>query len=356
MKSEKIIYRSFWSLFIFSLLYLVVSSSVRAEASIFDDVINLFTKNSNATKTAKTVLTSTDLLRPNLSFFSDSEDPNSPADSDDSEIKIKDDGTLVVQSGPMRVSTEKEKPINDTISLYEVKQGDTLDTVADLFDVSKNTIIWANNLKSKKLTPGDTLLIFPITGIQYTAKSAITIKQIANKYKADADEIAEYNGIPVDTKFAKGDTVFIPDAEMEIEIDTSKTKTTTKKVTTPKYKNNVVAGFFMKPVAGCVRTQGLHGPYGTAIDFGCRVGTAIVAAADGVVIRAAASGYNGGYGEVIIISHSNGTQSIYAHLSQLNVSVGQKVTQGQVIGATGNTGRSTGPHLHFETRGTSNPF
>jgi murein DD-endopeptidase MepM/ murein hydrolase activator NlpD len=202
-----------------------------------------------------------------------------------------------------------------------------------------------------------------MSGIQYTLKSSGSIRDIAKKYNTDADEIAEYNGIGVDSKLKKGDIIFIPDAEGEIEAELvkaeakSKTKTIAKtKVVTPKYKNNVIAGYFMKPVAGCVRTQGLHGPYGTAIDFGCPIGTPIIASADGVVIRSDASGYNGGYGEVVIISHPNGTQTIYSHLSRIDVGVGTKVSQGQVIGATGNTGRSTGPHLHFETRGTSNPF
>ncbi|MFO0743936.1 MAG: peptidoglycan DD-metalloendopeptidase family protein [Candidatus Paceibacterota bacterium] len=335
---------------------------IPAKAGIFENIINLFTRSSSAQENnTKDSLSDNDLLRPTINSYIAKDSSSSKSknkDEEDSEdINISEDGLLVVQSGPMRLSTEKEKPISDTISLYEVKKGDTLDTVASLFGVSKNTIIWANNLKSKKLTVGDSLLIFPITGVQYTAKGSTSLAAIAKKYGADAEEIAEYNGISIDAKLAKGDVIFIPDAEMELEVDITKNKTTTtKKVVTPKYKNNVVAGYFMKPVSGCVRTQGLHGPYGTAIDFGCKVGTSIVAAADGVVIRAASSGYNGGYGEVVIISHPNGTQTIYAHLSQVSVSNGQKVSQGQVIGATGNTGRSTGPHLHFETRGTTNPF
>ena len=112
----------------------------------------------------------------------------------------------------------------------------------------------------------------------------------------------------------------------------------------------------MMPVSGCMKTQGLHGPYGTAVDIGCKIGTTVVAAAEGTVIKAASSGYNGGYGNVIILSHPNGTQSIYAHLSTVGVQVGQKLRQGQVMGTSGNTGLSSGPHLHFETRGTGNPF
>lgn len=347
---------------------LLVSSIFFVKASVIDNIVALFLGSESASNTERVNLNSNDLLKPNISsfFFNDNsltkkQETNDTDINDD--IEIRSDGTLLVQSGPMRLSTEKEKPINDTISLYEVKDGDTMASIAQLFGVSKNTIIWANNLKTTKISKGDILLIFPMSGIQYTLKSSGTIKDIAKKYNTDADEIAEYNGIAIDTKLKKGDTIFIPDAEGEIEAELvkaeskNKTKTTTKtKIATPKYKNNVIAGYFMKPVAGCVRTQGLHGPYGTAIDFGCPVGTSIVASAQGVVIRADASGYNGGYGEVVIISHPNGTQTIYSHLSRIDVAVGTKVSQGQVIGATGNTGRSTGPHLHFETRGTSNPF
>ena len=311
----------------------------------------------------KATLSDSELLKPTLnSFVSNSSNIKDVNNDDENNIDINEDGVLTVKSGPLRLSTEKEKPVNDTISLYEVKKGDTLDTVAKLFGVSKNTIVWANSLKNSKvkLVPGTSLLIFPITGMQYRAKSTISIYAIAKKYNADANEIAEYNGIAIDSNLNKGDTVFIPDAEGETQVNAvpkknTKGKIVNKKVNLPKYKVNSIAGYFMRPV-NCVETQGLHGPYHSAVDLGCPIGTPVAAAADGTVIRAALGGYNGGYGSVIILSHPNGTQTIYAHLSQINVTVGQRVTQGQVMGATGNTGRSTGPHLHFETRGTANPF
>ncbi|MEN9338464.1 MAG: hypothetical protein RI945_189 [Candidatus Parcubacteria bacterium] len=355
------------SLLLFFLPFLTIGSVLFARASIIDSIRNLFSASDTASNTEKTNLSSSDLLKPTLAsiIVSESQATNKKnketVSEDSSEIEIREDGILVVQSGPMRLSTEKEKPINDTISLYEVKEGDSLVSVAQLFGVSKNTIVWANNLKSNKIVKGDVLLIFPMSGIQYTLKSSGTIRDVAKKYNTDASEVAEYNGIGADTKLTKGQIIFIPDAEGEIEAELSKAeakaKTTVKvKVVAPKYKNNAIAGYFMRPVSGCVRTQGLHGPYGTAIDFGCPIGTSIAASAGGTVIRSDESGYNGGYGEVIIISHPNGTQTIYSHLSRIDVAAGQKVSQGQIIGATGNTGRSTGPHLHFETRGTSNPF
>lgn len=321
-----------------------------SHASFFSDVVKLFSSSSSSSfEGDQDSLDSGSLLKPTRSF--------SPSDSSTTDVDINEKGALIVSSGPMRVSTEKEKITEDSIILYEIKKGDTLDTVAKLFNISKNTIVWANSLKDKNLTPGNSLIILPITGINYTATKSISIDQVAKKYNADASEIAEFNGISVSTKLTKGQTIIIPDAEGEIaSIASSNKNTTNTTVKQIKYKNNAVAGYFMKPVSSCVKTQGLHGPYHTAVDFGCRVGTTVVAAAGGVVIRSASSGYNGGYGEVVIISHPNGTQSIYAHLSQVNVNVGDRVTQGQVIGATGNTGKSTGPHLHFETRGTGNPF
>ena len=79
-------------------------------------------------------------------------------------------------------------------------------------------------------------------------------------------------------------------------------------------------------------------------------------AAGGQVIIAKASGWNGGYGSYIVIKHTNGTQTLYGHLSRVDVTVGESVAQAETIGAIGNTGKSTGPHLHFEVRGGKNPF
>jgi murein DD-endopeptidase MepM/ murein hydrolase activator NlpD len=108
-------------------------------------------------------------------------------------------------------------------------------------------------------------------------------------------------------------------------------------------------------LVGGVRTQGVHGY--NAVDLGAAVGTPFMASAAGEVIVARATGWNGGYGQYVVIRHDNGTQTLYSHASGIVVGVGQRVVQGQVIGYVGSTGRSTGPHLHFEIRGgPRNPF
>ncbi|WP_055070838.1 murein hydrolase activator EnvC family protein [Clostridium massiliamazoniense] len=112
---------------------------------------------------------------------------------------------------------------------------------------------------------------------------------------------------------------------------------------------------FIKPASG-----GITSPYGprvhpvtgkqsfhTGVDYGASYGSAIKASKSGTVTTA---GWHTAYGKMVIIDHGNGQSTLYAHSSQLNVSVGQKVSQGQVIAQVGSTGYSTGPHLHFEIR------
>lgn len=324
-------------------------AAILAKVLNFSNVFSIFSKNKTSAAVEPYVDITPFLLKPSSAGVNNS--------STSGDVNVREDGVFLVQTGSMRVSTEKEKPSSDTISIYEVKKGDTLDSIAKLFNINKNTIIWANDLAGKSIKTGDSLLIFPMDGLQYTVKNSGTVEDIAKKYKVDAEEVAAYNGMSIDTKLAKGDTLFIPDAEAEIRVATKSTgNKTTGKASKTIYKTNATNGYFMMPVVGCVRTQGLHGPYSTAVDYGCKIGTQTVAAAGGTVLRATAEGYNGGYGGVIIISHPNKTQTIYSHMNTVNVSVGQTVEQGQVIGTTGNTGRSTGPHLHFETRGTGNPF
>ena len=229
------------------------------------------------------------------------------------------------------------------ISVYVVREGDTLSAIADMFGVSTNTIIWANDLKSRTLKVGDELIILPISGVRHTVKSGDTLESLAKKYKADLDEIISYNNFSAGAKLGVGDVVIIPDGTVSI------TQTAVKPTST-----TVSAGYYMRPISGGRKSQGLHGYNG--IDLAASVGTPVMASAGGKVIIARPSGYNGGYGLYVVISHSNGTQTLYAHLSRVNVSVGNTVNKGEVIGAVGNTGRSTGPHLHFEVRGAKNPF
>ena len=114
------------------------------------------------------------------------------------------------------------------------------------------------------------------------------------------------------------------------------------------------SGTLVNPAPGTIKTQGIHGYNG--VDLAGPIGTTVRAAAAGQVIIAKSSGWNGGYGSYVVLKHNNGTQTLYGHLSRVDASVGETVAQAETIGAIGNSGKSTGPHLHFEVRGGKNPF
>ena len=184
-------------------------------------------------------------------------------------------------------------------------------------------------------------------------KKGDTIKSVAKKYKADIENISDFNSLAMGDSLEIGDEIIIPDGEMVDEAPVKKPLTSVK-IKVKRYLVSNTAGYYMRPLIGGVKTQGIHGH--NAVDIGVSLGTPLLAAANGVILAAKETGYNGGYGKVVIISHPNGTQTVYAHMSNINVSAGDKVLQGQVIGASGNSGKSTGPHLHFEIRGAENPF
>ncbi len=265
---------------------------------------------------------------------------------------IISDGALV-PSGDIDGKTEtvNTKTSNGEISVYVVREGDTLSQIAHMYDVSAKTILWANDISNpSKIRPGDTLVILPITGVRHVVKKGDTIASIAKKYTGDVDDILAYNQLASADDITVGDTVVIPDGTMA----PAPTKSTTST-----RGGSVAAGGggagFTHPLPGSVRSQGIHGYNGVDLS-GVAVGTAVLAAAGGEVIVSRSSGWNGGYGSYVVIKHPNGTQTLYAHLSSVSVAVGQKVSSGAKIGGMGNTGRSTGPHLHFEVRGARNPF
>ncbi len=272
------------------------------------------------------------------------------------DIEIVDDSALVSQDGPLGTAIEVQESIKSSqISVYTVRPGDTLSTIATMFDVTVNTIMWANDIKSTKgIRPGDSLVILPVTGIRYTVKSGGSLRDIVKKHGGDLEEAALYNGIEPDEILAVGTVVIVPDAELIVpKPETKKSSAGVKIAVRTSGKVPSYSGYYQRPTSGA-KTQGIHGYNG--VDIGAPVGTPVWASADGEVIIARSGGYNGGYGSYVVVRHSNGTQTLYAHMSRVDVYAGQTVSQGEEIGAVGNSGRSTGPHLHFEIRGAVNPF
>jgi LysM repeat protein len=260
---------------------------------------------------------------------------------------------LEAEVGPMRTSTDDELVDSENIQVYEVKKGDTLAGIAKIYNVSKNTVAWANDIKDGKPKEGSILVILPISGIKHTVKKGDSIKTLAKKYNAEVSDILEFNNINADSTLTLGEDVIIPDGKMNFDAPASTKKMETKKKTKRIYAS-AGAGYFVRPIVGGIRTQGIHGHNG--VDIAAPIGTPLLAAANGTVLVAKGEGYNGGYGRMVIISHSNGTQTVYGHMNSVYVSNGQNVTQGEQIGESGNSGKSTGPHLHFEVRGAENPF
>lgn len=261
------------------------------------------------------------------------------------EVQVYDNS--LVSSGPVGADViAATRQQTGEISVYVVRPGDSLSQIAEMFDVTTNTVLWANDLRSATdIQPGDTLVILPVAGVRHIVKSGDTIATIAKRYDADVDEILAYNQLASADAVTVGMTVIVPGGKVAAPV---------RSVTTSGGSAATGGNWLSHPAPGTIKTQGIHGY--NAVDFAAAAGTPIRAAAAGEVIVSKSSGWNGGYGNYIVVRHGNGAQTLYSHLSRNDVGVGAYVNQGQVIGGIGNTGRSTGPHLHFEVRGARNPF
>jgi murein DD-endopeptidase MepM/ murein hydrolase activator NlpD len=269
------------------------------------------------------------------------------------DVTIVDDSAVVAAEGPAGTLADIEKPKNGTISTYIVREGDTLTGIAKLFDVTPGTILSANDLASpSSLKIGQKLIILPITGVNYTVKKGDTIASIAKTYSGDPAEISSYNQID-DTTLAVGETILIPNGEAPAPkvTTTAKSKITVGNEPAhnvgPQGTADQIA-YYIAPLSAYIKTQGIHGYNG--VDLAAPSGTPIVASATGIVTIAREGGWNGGYGSYVVISHANGSQTLYAHMSKVAAYDGQTVAQGQLIGYVGKTGLATGPHVHFEIR------
>lgn len=310
-----------------------------AQAGFFADVKAFFESKAEASVPSRMSVQTLPLVRPAMNY-----DPN-PAKGGAS-VLIEDGSALRAQDGPG--GTDVAGARNQSISIYVVREGDTLSEIGEMFGVSVNTIKWANNISpSGTIRVGQTLTILPVTGVKYTVQKGDTLASIAEKLGGDAEEIADYNGI--EGPLAAGDEIIIPNGEVAAA-PAAPARASSSSGSSAQY-----VGYYARPIVGGMRTQGVHGY--NAVDLAASVGTPIIASAAGDIIVSREGGWNGGYGSYVVVKHDNGTQTLYAHTSSVIVGVGQSVVQGQVIGYVGQTGRATGPHVHFEIRGgPRNPF
>lgn len=262
-----------------------------------------------------------------------------------------EDVTFQPQIVPFTIIPEKTR---QEVQTYSVQAGDTVLGIASKFNVRPETIQWSNpgiEQNPDLLSIGDQLNILPVDGVLYTVRAGDTLSSLASRFKVTAEQIVafEANDLKdVSASLVAGDQIVLPGGTKPVatprQVAAAYTAATTAVAPSDALKGS---GTFGWPTSGSI-SQNYWGGH-PAIDIESRTGVP-VKAADGGYVVVAGGGWNGGYGNHVIIDHGNGFTTLYAHMNTIYVKAGENVSMGQQIGTVGNTGNSTGPHLHFEIR------
>ncbi|WP_338965955.1 M23 family metallopeptidase [Fusobacterium vincentii] len=252
---------------------------------------------------------------------------------------------------------------------YKVQKKDTVQSIAKKFGVKPETIMINNQTAmDNKLKVGEVLTFPSIDGLYYKLQKNEMLAKVAKKYGVKVVDIVDYNNINP-KKLKAGTTLFLKGVTLkkykEVEqrlIAAQQAKEEQKKEKAQKGKGKKgggAASYSGEGFAFPVRYAGITSPFGnryhpvlkryilhTGVDLVAKY-VPLRASKAGVVTFA---GNMSGYGKIIIIRHENGYETRYAHLSVISTNVGEHVNQGDLIGKTGNSGRTTGAHLHFEIR------
>lgn len=244
------------------------------------------------------------------------------------------------------LKTDVSQKPRDKIITYAVERGDTISTIARKFGISEETVKWTNDLTNDNITVGDELKILPVTGISYKVTKGDTVYSIAKRFDTIPQKIVDFpfnDFANLETfSLVEGQILIVPDG-----IKPSEKPSIRREVYLVQGPVSVSSAGFTWPVQGYVSQFASW--YHMAIDIVSPVGTPIVSAQNGRVIKISTGVWDGGYGNNVVIDNGAGYQTLYAHMSSVNVSIGQDVVSGKtVIGGVGNTGRSTGAHVHLE--------
>jgi murein DD-endopeptidase MepM/ murein hydrolase activator NlpD len=277
--------------------------------------------------------------------------PNSPEFIEDTLEEIR---TRQARVAALR---EQKKPLK--IISYVVAQGDSLWSIANAQNLEVDTLVGSNVFKNSILQPGMLLRIPNQDGIFYTFKNKDKIEAVAKRYKVSLDNIRKVNPTADLVSLKAGSEIFLPGARPEALAEAPAAKGKKEKVSAAQTTGGgsrshrwPVMGKISSPFGWrrhpITRRQDFH----TGLDIKAGRGTVIRSSREG---RVAYAGWMGGYGKVVVVEHSDGQSSLYAHCSSLLARQGARVSVGQNIARVGSTGRTTGPHLHFEIRKGNSP-
>ncbi len=249
---------------------------------------------------------------------------------------------------------------------YTVKKGDTLFGIAERFGLKPETLLWGNydvlQDNPHSLRPGQELNILPVDGTYYQWHEGDTLTGVAAFFGVTARDIIDWPGNnlppdidPDDPDIEPGTWLVVPGGRREFVTwrapRITRANPAVARVAGPGacgsiYDGPIGEGYFIWPTTAGFLSGFNFSDYHPGLDIAGSMGNAVYAAASGVVVYAGWNNY--GYGNLVVIDHGDGWQTLYAHLSTVNVVCGQAVFQGNVIAGVGSTGNSTGPHLHFE--------
>ncbi|MCL5436111.1 MAG: peptidoglycan DD-metalloendopeptidase family protein [Patescibacteria group bacterium] len=275
-----------------------------------------------------------------LATVTESGTQNTPA------LIISEDSTLIKPNYATRDAGR-----NRDIQQYTVQGGDTISQIAETFGISVQTVMYENKISDTDyLKPGQVLKILPTTGISHKVASGETLESIAKKYQVDLESILEFNQIEVPDDIEVGEELIIPNgkAQSTPTRQTQIAQYNTRNVKQVQVPDDFAGGSELIWPIGIRSVTQYYSSRHKALDISNSQRPQFWASADGIVEL---SGWDGAYGNSVVINHGNGLKTRYAHASELYVTAGDHVVAGQVIGRVGNTGRAygaTGNHLHFE--------